>query len=79
MLLASVGWLADAQPSLNLAGGVEPFQIASMPESASFLISYGAEELRPVEENAAGEVEFDDDLNETDEEDITEPLEGDHA
>jgi hypothetical protein len=79
MLLASMGWLADAQPTLNLAGGAEPFQIASMPEIASFPISYGAEELRAVEEDAAGEIELDDELNDTDEEDITEPFEDDET
>jgi hypothetical protein len=79
MLLASVGWLADGQPNLNLAGGTEPLQIASMPESASFPISYGADELRVVEGNSAGEIELVDELDETDEEDTTDPIEGDET
>ncbi|HYG26162.1 MAG TPA: toll/interleukin-1 receptor domain-containing protein [Caulobacteraceae bacterium] len=66
LLLASMSWLSDGGDTINLAAGDEPFGLLRLPLSLDFPVSYAAEEARPVEEDATGEISLSDELDEGD-------------
>lgn len=76
MVLASMGWLAEGSPELSLAAGTEPFTIATLPVTAEIPLSYGAEEGRGAEENAAGEIELSEELDEDGDDEMADADEG---
>lgn len=76
LLLASMAWLAEGKPEIDLAVGRETLRFASYPLETEIPVSYAADELLPSEESADGEIvtsealdaHYDDNLGADDEE-----------
>lgn len=64
LLLAGMNWIAAGEATISIAAGDEPFGVSSLPLSMETLKSYRAAEARSSEEDEAGEIVLDEDLDE---------------
>lgn len=64
LLLAGMNWIAQDNPTISISAGDEDFGISALPISMETGKSYRADELRPAEEDEAGEIVLDDALDE---------------
>ena len=62
VLLAGMHWLAESKPTLSIAAGTEPFELAAVPRQVEFGVSYAAEERRASEESGEGEISLSEEL-----------------
>lgn len=62
MLLAAMGWLAEGDPTLDIAASGERLAVASLPMSFDFPVSFAAEEDRRVEEDESGQITLSEDF-----------------
>ncbi len=63
LLMAGMGWLANGEGRISLAAGDETLSVRAFPTTFDFPRSYQAEEARPVEETATGEIELSDEID----------------
>lgn len=66
LLLAGMNWIAEGEATLSVAAGDEAFGVSSLPFSMEAAKSYRAAEARSSEEDEAGEIVLDDELDESD-------------
>jgi hypothetical protein len=66
LLLAGMNWIAEGEATLSIAAGDETFGVSSLPISMETAKSYRAAEARSSEEDEAGEIVLDDELDESD-------------
>lgn len=62
LLLAGLDWVAEGEPALDLAVGLERLKLSTTPLEVPFPVSYEAEERRDTEEGEDGEILLGEDL-----------------